>query len=374
MEQKKSFCVSSEILTFPSIAKLCEYLNPDETCLVITDSRIHEQFLGSSLKNSRLIYRDKAADSGPNSAEMISELLKDYGTSYSRVIGIGGGLAMDLAKILSLENILPVKALFDGRHRLKRKRELLLVPTTPGTGSEVTPFSAVFFRSTGEQKVLNSRILCADKALLCPEFLIKMPFQALASSSFDAFVHASESCLSPQATPLSRMLAEKALELLLRAWKYISAHGASSCDLFYEDLQTSGTAAGIAYSNTGTSAVHALAYPLTVRLHIPHGEACYLVFGGVFNKYLSKGPGEALDNLQNIISSQLNCDKDDAFAAVRRLCATIIQTHSLSSCGMTKNQIKEFADMVCVRQRLLPQGTGLLLNAGEIAGIYTELY
>lgn len=373
MENKKSFCIRSEIIPFPSVIKLCDYLDPDENCLVITDSCIHEKFLGSLVKNSRLIYRDKAGR-GPNTDEMIEMLLKEYGAGYSRVIGIGGGAVLDLAKLLSLEALLPLDDTFDQGHVLRRERELILVPTTPGTGSEVTPYSAVFFKSRGIQKILNSKILCADKVLICSEFLTKFPFQALAASSFDAFVHACESYISPLATPLSRLLSEKALELLLRAWKYISGHGAGSCDLFYEDLQTAGTAAGIAYGNTGASAVHALAWPLSVRLHIPHGEACYLVFGAVFDKYLSKGPSEALDNLQNIISAELDCDKDDAFAAARRLCATIIQTHSLSSCGMTKDQIMEFTDMVYTRQHLLLANNCAPLTTAEIAAIFTELY
>ena len=141
----------------------------------------------------------------------------------------------------------------------------------------------------------------------------------------------------------------------------------------YKQLQTAGALSGLSYANAGCAAVHALSYPLSIRLKIPHGEANYLVFNEVLKIYAAKNPTGALDDIEEIIASTLNCTKENALIKSDNLCGTLMQRKPLSSYGMKENQILEFTDMVLTRQHMLIANGYVQLTVGEIAQIYKDL-
>lgn len=371
MDISKSFRMHGRTIPFISIPSLLGYLNIDADCLVITEKRILEQY-GSDLKKARIICRDDYAK-GPTTDALIAKIADDAGANYSHVIGIGGGAVLDIAKILSLQTIIPVSLLFEDEKAPLKARRLSLVPTTLGTGSEATPFAAVLFERERVQRILTSDELCADEILLCPRFLKGIPFKVLAASSFVSFVHACEGFTSPLSTPITRALAEKSIRLLVKVWKQVAAHGIGSLENEYDNLQTAGNLAGIVCANAGGAAVPALAYPLCIRLGIPHGEACYQVFSKIFLTYMSKSHSRALEELVEILADALKCHKEDVFTKIDTLCDAIIEHKKLREYGMKEENILEYTDLVLTRQHMLISNSNDQLTVSEIVKIYTSL-
>jgi alcohol dehydrogenase class IV len=194
------------------------------------------------------------------------------------VIGLGGGSSLDVAKLVALV-AKSGEALTDiyGVGNAKGPRlPLILVPTTAGTGSEVTPISVV---TTGhaEKKGVVSPILLPDVALLDPQLTYKLPHHVTAATGVDAMVHAIEAYTSASANnnPLSRLLAEKALHLLgegIRSAVREGSHIEARSQMLLGSML-----AGQAFANSPVAAVHALAYPIGGHYHVPHGLSNALV-------------------------------------------------------------------------------------------------
>ncbi len=371
MDVSKSFCMHGRTIPFISIPSLLAHIKTDSECLVITEKRILEQY-AHELGKARIICRENYKK-GPTTVSLIEQISTDAGADFNHVIGIGGGAVLDIAKILSLQTIIPVSELFENEQAPKKARFLTLVPTTPGTGSEATPFAAVLFEKERVQRILISDALNADEILLCPRFLKGIPFKVLAASSFVGFVHACEGFTSPLATAITRALAEKSLRTLIKIWKQVATYGIGSLENEYENLQNAGNLAGIVCANTGGAAVPALAYPLCIRLGIPHGEACYQVFSKVFLAYMHKSHSRALEELIEILADALKCNKNDVFTKIQTLCDAIIEHKNLRDYGMKEENILEYTDLVLTRQHMLISNSNDQLTVSEIVKIYKDL-
>ena len=126
----------------------------------------------------------------------------------------------------------------------------------------------------------------ADRAVLVPELLEKLPPYVFATSSIDALIHAVESTLSPKGNEFTRLFGYKAMEMILKGYKKILAEGEEARKELTDDFLTASCFAGIAFGNAGCAAVHALSYPLGAAFHVAHGESNYAVFMGVMNYYM----------------------------------------------------------------------------------------
>ena len=157
-----------------------------------------------------------------------------------------------------------------------RRLPLVLVPTTAGTGSEVTPISII---TTGEHTKMGvvSPVLLPDVALLDPELTLTVPPAVTAATGIDAMVHAIEAYTSSNANnnPISRALAREALSLLGGAIRRAVTEGTDV--RARGDMLLGAMLAGQAFANSPVAAVHALAYPLGGRFHLPHGLSNALV-------------------------------------------------------------------------------------------------
>ncbi|WP_186234074.1 iron-containing alcohol dehydrogenase [Burkholderia gladioli] len=193
------------------------------------------------------------------------------------VIGLGGGSSMDVAKLVAAlcASEQPLEQMY-GVNRVEHGRlPLVQIPTTAGTGSEVTPISIVTTGKTTKSGVVSPR-LYADSALLDPELTVGLPPAATAATGIDAMVHAIEAYTSKRLkNPLSDHLACKALQLLtanlLPACRDGQNLAARSAMLLGAML------AGQAFANAPVGGVHALAYPIGGVFHVPHGLSNALV-------------------------------------------------------------------------------------------------
>ena len=199
-------------------------------------------------------------------------------TGADGIIGLGGGSSLDVAKLVAL--------LAAGREELKSaygvgnakgpRLPLILVPTTAGTGSEVTPISIVTTGSAEKMGVV-SPVLLPDVALLDPELTYGLPAHVTAATGIDAMVHAIEAYASASANnnPLSRTLAIQALQLM--GGSLLDAVRDGRNEKARGDMLLGSMLAGQAFANSPVAAVHALAYPLGGHFHIPHGLSNALV-------------------------------------------------------------------------------------------------
>lgn len=197
------------------------------------------------------------------------------------VLGIGGGSSLDIAKLAAvlLATHQPLSEMY-GIDKVKGARlPLVLVPTTAGTGSEVTNISIITTGETTKMGVV-ARQLYADFALLDAELTIGLPRVHTAATCIDAMVHAIEAYTSRhKKNPLSDMLAREALRLLSRNLLPACEDGTNR--EARENLLLGALLAGQAFANAPVAAVHALAYPLGGHYHVPHGLSNALMLGPV---------------------------------------------------------------------------------------------
>ena len=185
------------------------------------------------------------------------------------VIGLGGGSSMDVAKLaaLLLGSGEDLDAAWGVGNAKGPRLPLVLVPTTAGTGSEVTPVSIISV-GAGEKRGVSSPILLPDIAILDPELTVGLPPAITAATGIDAMVHAIEAYTSrsPNNNPISKMLATQALDLLGANIETAVTNG--------EDIEARGAMlmgsmlAGMAFANSPVAAVHALAYPIGGIFHV----------------------------------------------------------------------------------------------------------
>jgi alcohol dehydrogenase class IV len=251
--------------------------------LVVTDAGLHGAGLAdpalAALRNAGCalsLFTDVVADPPERVVRAGAEAARAFGATG--VLGFGGGSPMDVAKLVALL-ARSGEALADayGVGNAKGPRlPLALIPTTAGTGSEVTPI-AIVTTGADEKKGVVSPLLLPDLALLDPLLTLGLPPAVTAATGVDAMVHAIEACTSasPNNNPVSRALAREALALLGANIETAVHHGA---DRSARGAMLLGAMlAGQAFANAPVAAVHALAYPLGGVFHIPHGLSNALV-------------------------------------------------------------------------------------------------
>lgn len=237
------------------------------------------------------LFSDVQAD--PPEAVILAATEAAVAAGAQGVIGLGGGSSLDVAKLVALLAMgdETLQGIYGVGNAKGPRLPLILVPTTAGTGSEVTPISIVT-TGTAEKMGVVSPVLIPDVALLDPELTYGLPAHVTAATGIDAMVHAIEAYASGSANnnPLSRMLALQALRLMgravLRAVQDGGDHAARA------DMLLGSMLAGQAFANAPVAAVHALAYPLGGHFHIPHGLSNALVLPHVlrFNAVTAPEP------------------------------------------------------------------------------------
>ena len=252
-------------------------------------------------------------ESDPSKSTLLKAFEEATDFKSTGVLGFGGGSSMDVAKLISLllgsnQNIDTIW----GVNNAKGPRiPLVLIPTTAGTGSEVTPISIITMDDK-EKKGVSSKLILPDLAILDPSLTINLPPNITASTGIDAMVHAIEAytSINPNNNPISKMLSIEALKFLGSSIKTAVFEGhninARSNMLFGSML------AGKAFANSPVAAVHALAYPIGGLFNISHGLSNSLVLPSVmkFNS-INKETKKNYANLAPFVFKDLDNSKSD---------------------------------------------------------------
>lgn len=281
------------------------------------------------------------------------------GEGCTGVVGFGGGSSLDIAKVAALllgsgEDL--GEAWGVGQAKGPRL-PLVLVPTTAGTGSEVTPVSIITVGAE-EKRGVSSSVILPDIALLDADLTLGLPASITAATGVDAMVHAIEAYASSNANnnPLSQMLAREALRLLganirtvVTDPSNVAARGA---------MLLGSMLAGQAFANSPVAAVHALAYPIGGTFHVPHGLSNALVLPHVlrFNAtdayaLYAEIAADAFPELESVEGAQARCS---AFIeALIDLATELRMPTRLRDVDIPESALPKMASDAMLQQRLL---------------------
>lgn len=329
--------------------------------LVMTDKGVLQAGLLdaalSSLKEAGIaasVYSDVLAD--PPEAVVLAAVETAKSLGVDGVIGLGGGSSMDVAKLVAL--------LATGKERLQEiygvgqakgpRLPLILVPTTAGTGSEVTPISIVT-TGEGEKKGVVSPALIPDWAVLDADLTLGLPAHVTAATGIDAMVHAIEAYTSKRLkNPISDCLAREALRLL-RGNIHEACRNGNNREA-RQQMLLGAMLAGMAFTNAPVAGVHALAYPIGARFHVPHGLSNSLVLPAVlgFNASVEQGLYAELADI--VVPGVKGSAHDKSQALVNRLAALPIELGlqtRLSQVGISQADLAQLAEDAMKQTRLL---------------------
>lgn len=235
------------------------------------------------------------------------------GNQCDLVMGLGGGSALDAGKAIAMlqKNPGSIREYLD-QERICQTKGLpfVTIPTTSGTGSEVTPFIVITHPNKKAKPAIAPPQNFPDFALVDPELTMTMPFEVAASTGLDALCQAVEGFWSTQGNPLTRSLAFQAIKLSMENLE-------SAC--FEKDKESVTNMAlashltGIEMSNIGNTSIHPLSYPITIDYGVCHGFACAIFLPEIirFNASAIKDRFKDLLTLLNLRSVEAFADKVD---------------------------------------------------------------
>lgn len=297
---------------------------------------------------------------------------------FDLVIGLGGGSALDLAKLAA------VLATHEGKAadylNLTGTREIsnkgipkILIPTTSGTGSEVTDIAVLSLETTKD--VVTHNCLLADVAIVDPELTVSLPPKVTAATGIDALTHAIESYVSVNANPVTDALALQAIRLIsgsIRTAVNEGDHKQARSDMSYGSYL-----AGLAFFNAGVAGVHALAYPLGGQFHISHGESNAVLLPYVMGYIRSSCEKRMKDILEAMgVSSNQLSQQEASYKCVeelKRLVADVNIPLNLQGFGIIQEALDSLADDAIKQQRILARSP-MPLERDDIFTIYQSAY
>jgi len=225
--------------------------------------------------------------SNPTPEDIHAALGKIGSSPIDTIIAIGGGSCIDLAKGISAfysQDTVPssdaiLQMVKDKAYTSCHGLDIIAVPTTAGTGSEVTQWATVWDMWNKEKYSIDCPQLKPKAAYVVPEFTLSLSKELTLSTGLDALCHAVEAYWSTFTTPLVQDLAYRSVELIVSNLKDVLDY---SSDMFLrERMCRASLLAGLAFSQTRTTACHAISYPLTMYYGVPHGFAAALSLAGV---------------------------------------------------------------------------------------------
>ena len=313
----------------------------------------------------------------PPEAVILAAAELGRGKEVDGVIAVGGGSSMDVAKVVAalLGGEQPLAELYGVGMVSGDRLPLVLVPTTAGTGSEVTPVAVV---TTGEttKAGISSPVLLPDVAVLDADLTLGLPPAVTAMTGVDAMVHAIEAYTSRhQKNPISDHLARQALELLARNIR-TAVHSGQDREA-RENMLLGACLAGQAFANAPVAAVHALAYPLGGHYHIPHGLSNSLVLPQVLEFNAPEALGLYSELAELVIGEPLQ-GSDEArtaalIAALRQLIDDVSLPATLALAGVDESDLEMLAEDAMLQQRLLVNNPRDV-NYDDALAIYRAAY
>jgi alcohol dehydrogenase class IV len=321
-------------------------------------------------------YYDKVIPEPPiDTVEKIAEIIRDNG--FDILVGLGGGSSIDVTKVVSIlvTNGGPIDRYIGVDLVEKPGIPTIMLPTTSGTGSEVTPIAILTDTKDKLKKGIVSPYLYASVAIVDPILTISVPPKITANTGMDALVHAIESYIGKKANPFTECLSLKAIRLISENLR-TAVTDCENIEARY-NMSLGSLLAGIAFANAGVGAVHALAYPLGGQFHLPHGLSNTLMLRYVMeynivsrlDKFakIAEAMGENIKGLSIRDAAQLALD------AMVKLAEDINVPTKLRQVEIPKEAIPQLAEAGIKVTRLLSNNPRKL-SLEDIIQIYTNAW
>ena len=314
----------------------------------------------------------------PSSALVERAVKQAQGFKADGVLGLGGGSSLDAAKLVALliNSEQPLEDLYGTDKALGQRTPLVLMPTTSGTGSEVTWVSVITDAQQRKQAVYSPQLL-PDVAILDPQLTLGLPAKVTAATGLDAMVHAIEAYTSrTRKNPISDGLATAALALLGANLPKVLANGQ---DLEARTAMLQGSLmAGMAFVNASVAAIHALAYPLGARFHIPHGHANALVMAPVIRFNLASAQRHYAELAAHLLPGQHFDNEASAAEAFVQAVEGLVKASGLeqrlSNLNVDQASLPVMASEVVVGIRRLIDSNPCDMTEQDVEAIYRSIY
>ncbi|NKK67953.1 iron-containing alcohol dehydrogenase [Rhizobium leguminosarum bv. viciae] len=349
--------------------------------LLVTDEKVRAAGLTRNAEAAiaeagiaRTVFDGVVVDAPSHVIEAAAEICRERGVDA--VVAIGGGSALDTAKLVAYLAKTPVKLddIYGDGKATGDRLPLLLVPTTAGTGSEVTPISIVKTPNNEKKAVISPRLI-PDCAILDPLLTLGLPPHATAQTGIDAMSHAIEAYTGKiKKNPTSDQLALKALALLSANLRKVYTDG-SDLEARSEMLLGS-MLAGMAFANSPVAAVHALAYPIGEIFDVGHGLSIALVLPYVLE--FNRPAAEALyAELSDVIQPGYRRQSDAADAAafiaeIEAICRDCGVPGSLSAVGIGEGDLSKLAKGAMKHAERLLVNNPRELDYDQVRAIYAK--
>ncbi|MFB5663623.1 iron-containing alcohol dehydrogenase [Alteribacillus sp. HJP-4] len=302
------------------------------------------------------IYSDLQPEPPLQVGENALQALKDFNADL--VIGIGGGSSLDIAKAAAVlaENEGSIQDYLNltGTKALTNKGlPKILIPTTSGTGAEITDIAVFSLEDTKD--VITHEYLLADAAIVDPELTYTLPPKITASTGVDALTHAVEALVSVNATPLTDALALEAIKKISSSIRVAVWNGSDR--EARKNMSWGSTIAGMSFYNAGVSGVHALAYPLGGLFKIPHGESNAVLLPYIFDYIWPSCMDKMvlMADALGVLTENMN-KRDASLAAVKELKNLVQEVGipmTLDKFGISEEDIDKLAENGLKQTRLL---------------------
>jgi alcohol dehydrogenase class IV len=304
-----------------------------------------------------------------------AEIFKSEGCDL--VMGLGGGSSLDVSKGISILAANKGRILdFCGIDQVPRKgAPMILIPTTAGTGSEVTRVLVLTDEEQNTKNVVFTPYALANAAIIDPMLTVSLPPTVTADTGMDAMVHVIETYVSMNATVFSDILAERALALIAENLPAAWAKGSNT--QARSNMSLAATLAGLAFGSGGLGAVHALAYPLGTEYHMTHGRTNAIMLPHVMRYNLPGNPekyaliarlmGRDTEGFAPLEAAEL------AVEAIEDLLDTIGVSFRIKDYGIPEADLPKLVAGGMKQARLfVPNPRDL--NEADVASIYKEAY
>jgi alcohol dehydrogenase class IV len=296
---------------------------------------------------------------------------------YDVVIGLGGGSVLDIAKGAAIMATNPGAILdyvgIDTVHKPGLPK--ILIPTTAGSGSEVSRSVVVTDEKENTKKSVASTLITPDVAILDPLLTLSMPPLVTANTGMDALVHAIESYVSATTTPFAEILAIEAVNLIAHNLPLAYAKGSNVIARY--NMLLAANIAGLAFASSRLGAVHGLAYVIDIEYHIPHGRANAIMLPHVmdFNKTgnlrkfarIAEAMGENVEGLSTYEAAEKSVE------AVKNLLNALQIPFRLSQYGISRDHLPKLVEGGMKQARLfVPNPRDL--TPEDVRGIYEKAF
>ena len=272
-------------------------------------------------------------------------LLEQEGFEPDFVLAVGGGSVLDFAKAVaaSFASGTSVENVF-GINNVPAALPLVAVPTTHGTGSEVTKYSIITHEN--QKKSISDAKIVPELALVDPVLTYSMPEDVAIDTTLDAFSHLSEAYFSALCNPLVEAFAEKGFSYLAPHMKNLGR--IPMAEKVHDELTLASLFGGLAINNAGSGVVHAMGYPLTSEFELPHGRANAVLMPGVF-KFNAEVKPEKYQKMSEMLGVS---DLADYLCSINEQCGFVEQIKGVAS-QVDESKLLNWAEQVVNNHRLM---------------------